>query len=156
MRICNEIQVNTRVEDCRYILSEIDIADILSRDVSFDKFNLLSTWFADPEFLVSNDQNHHFEGLRDKTVYDEVRIKTVEDHESNVTVSVSDIIKPKSISPPPIFWEYYSSWIKIKRHVAWIIKLKSNWLKWKLKQSYREKFSYLSLKELNESEIYLL
>ena len=105
MRICNEIQVNTRVEDCRYILSEIDIADILSRDVSFDKFNLLSTWFADPAFLVSNDQNHHFEGLRDKTVYDEVRIKTVEDHESNVTVSVSDIIKPKSISPPPIFWE---------------------------------------------------
>ena len=156
MRICNEIQVNTRVEDCRYIPSEIDIADILSRDVSFDKFNLLSTWFADPEFLVSNDLNHHFEGLRDKTVYDDVRIKTVEAHESNVTVSVSNIIKPKSISPPPMFWEYYSSWIKIKRHVAWIIKLKSNWLKWKLKQSNRENFSYLSLKELNESKIYLL
>ena len=45
---------------------------------------------------------------------------------------------------------------KIKRHVAWLIKLKSNWLKWKRKQSERENFSYLSLKELNESEIYLL
>ena len=35
-------------------------------------------------------------------------------------------------------------------------KLKSNWLKWERKQSDRENFSYLSLIELNESELYLL
>ena len=40
--------------------------------------------------------------------------------------------------------------------MAWLIKLKSNWLKWKRKQSDSENFSYLSLKELKESEIYLL
>ena len=36
------------------------------------------------------------------------------------------------------------------------VKLKSNWLKWKRKQSDRENFSYLLLKELNKIEIYLL
>ena len=58
-------------------------------------------------------------------------------------------------SPPPIFWEYYSSWTKIKRHVACLRKLKSNWLKWKRKPSGRENLIYLSLKELNENEICL-
>ena len=64
----NEIRVNTRVDDWRYIPSETNIADILSRGISFDKFHLLSTWFTDPEFLVSNNQNYDFEGLKDKTV----------------------------------------------------------------------------------------
>ena len=36
------------------------------------------------------------------------------------------------------------------------MKLKSNFLKWKQKQSDHENFSYLFLKELNEREIYLL
>ena len=155
MRRCNEIRVNTRVENCRYIPSEINIADILSRGVLFDKFHLLSTWFAGLEFLVSNNQNYNFEGLKDKTVCDEVSIETAEDYKGNVNVNVFNV-NTKSVSPPPLFWEYYSSWAKIKRHVAWLIKLKSNWLKWKRKQSDRENFSYLSLKELNESEIYLL
>ena len=44
----------------------------------------------------------------------------------------------------------------MKRHVARIIKLKSNWLKWKQKQSNHENFGYLLLKGLNETEIFLL
>ena len=108
MRRCNEIRVNTRVDDWRYIPSEINIADVLSRGVSFDKFHL-STWFTGPEFLVSNNQNYDFEGLKDKTACDEVRIETAEDHKgNNVNVSVSNV-STKSVSPPPIFWEYYSS-----------------------------------------------
>ena len=43
MRRCNEIRLNTRVQDWRYISSEINISDIFSRDISFDKFHLLST-----------------------------------------------------------------------------------------------------------------
>ena len=30
---------------------------------------------------------------------------------------------------PTIFWEYYSSCNKIKCYVAWIVKLKANWLR---------------------------
>ena len=97
-----------RIEDCRYIPSEINVADILSRGISFDKFHLLSTWFTGPEFLVSNNQNYDFEGLEEKIVCDEVRIETVEDHKGNVNVNASNV-NTKSISPSPIFWEYYSS-----------------------------------------------
>ena len=55
MRRCNEIQVNTRAQDWRYISSKINIADFLSRGIWLYKFCLLSTWFTGPEFLVSNN-----------------------------------------------------------------------------------------------------
>ena len=55
MRRCNEIQVNTRVRDWRYISSKINIADILSRGIWLYKSHLLNTWFTGPEFLVSNN-----------------------------------------------------------------------------------------------------
>ena len=105
MHQCNNIRVNTSVEDCKYIPSEINIADVLSRGISFDKFHLLSTWFTGIEFLVSNNQNYNFEGLKDKTVCDEVRIKTAEDHKGNGNVSVFNV-NTNSVSPPPIFLEF--------------------------------------------------
>ena len=154
MQRCNEIQMNTRAEDWTYIPSEINIAYILSCDISFGKFHLFGVWFTGPEFLVSNNPNYDFEGLRDKTVFDEVCIETAEDQKGNVDISASVNIS-QSISPPPIFWEYYLSWTKFKRHVACLKKLKSNWLKWKRKTSDHKNFIYLSLKEVNENEIYL-
>ena len=111
---CNESQVNTIVEDWRYIPSEISIADILSHGVSFNKYY---TWFTGPEFSISNNQNHDFKGLKDETVCDEVYIETVEDHESNVNVSISSV-NTKRVSPTPIFWGCYFSWTKIKQHFA--------------------------------------
>ena len=54
---CHEIWVNTRIGDWRYIPSEINIADILSCGITFNKFYLLNTWFTSPEFLASNNQN---------------------------------------------------------------------------------------------------
>ena len=126
MRRCNEIRVKTKIEDWRHIHSEINIADILSRGISFNKFHLLSTWFTGPEFLLFNNQNYDFRGLKDKTVCDEVYIETADDHKGNVSVSN---VYTKSVSPPPILWEYCSSWTKIKRHVTRLIKLKFNWLK---------------------------
>ena len=66
----NKIRVNTRIEDWRYIPSEINIVDILSSVISFNKFHLLSTWFTGPEILVSNNHNCNFKGLKDKTACD--------------------------------------------------------------------------------------
>ena len=129
MQQCNEIRVNTGVEDWRYIPSEINISDILSRGISFHKFHLLGAWLTGPEFLVSSNQNYDFEGLRNKTTFDEVRIETAKDQKGDANISVSNV-NTKSVSPPPIFWEYYSSWTKIKQHVACLKTLKSKWLKW--------------------------
>ena len=70
IRRCNEIREKTKVKDWRNIHSEINIADILSGGISFNKFHLLSTWFTGPEFLLFNNQNYDFRGLKDKTVCD--------------------------------------------------------------------------------------
>ena len=105
MQRCSEIWVSTRVEDWRYIPSEINIADILLRGVSFDKFHLLSTWFTGWEFLIFNNQNCNFEGLNDKTVCDEVCIETAEDHKGNGNVSAFNV-NTNSVSPPPTFSEF--------------------------------------------------
>ena len=59
-------------------------------------------------------------------------------------------------SRPTKFCEYYSSWNKIKRHVAWIVKLKANWLKWKRKEKKRENFNFVTCEGLLKSETYLL
>ena len=48
------------------------------------------------------------------------------------------------------------SWTKIKQHVTCLIKLRSNWLKCKRKQSGGKNVSYLSLKEVSENKIYQL
>ena len=62
--------------------------------------------------------------------------------ELNVCTSEVKAAVPNT-SCPTIFWEYYSSWNKIKRHVAWTVKLITNWLNKKRK-------------ELLESKTYLL
>ena len=85
LRRCNEIHGNTRVEDWGHISLEINIVDILSHGVSFDKFLILSNWFTGPKFLIYNNQNYNFEGL--KGVCDELRIETVEDYESNGNIA---------------------------------------------------------------------
>ena len=56
-------------------------------------------------------------------------------------------------SRPTIFWEYYSSWNKTKRHVAWIVKLKANWLNWKRKEKKLGNFSFVTCGELLKSEM---
>ena len=101
MRRCNKIR-DTRVEDWRYSLSKISIANILSRGISFKKFHLLSTWFTGPEFLGSNNHGYDFEGLKDKTVCYEVRIETAQDHKGNVNASVSNVYT-KSLLPNQYF-----------------------------------------------------
>ena len=55
LRRCNEIHGNTRVEDWGHISLEINIVDILSHGVSFDKFLILSNWFTGPKFLIYNN-----------------------------------------------------------------------------------------------------
>ena len=78
MRKWNKIRVNTKVDNWRYIPAEMNNSGILSYVVLFDKFRLLSTCLTGPEFLAPNNQKYDFEGLKEETSDDEVRIKTTE------------------------------------------------------------------------------
>ena len=59
-------------------------------------------------------------------------------------------------SRPTIYWEFYSSRNKIKCHVAWIVKLNANWLKWKRKEKKCESFNLVTGEELLKGQKYLL
>ena len=55
LRRCNEIRGNTRVEDWRSSPWKINIVDILSHGVSFDRFLILSNWFTGLTVLIYNN-----------------------------------------------------------------------------------------------------
>ena len=37
-------------------------------------------------------------------------------------------------------WAYYSDLSKMTKHIAWILKLKSNWLNWKRNKKKQSKY----------------
>ena len=65
-------------------------------------------------------------------------------------------LKKQSNLASEINWERYSSFFTLTRHVAWIIKLKSNWIKRKRGALKRESFSFLTAIELASSRTLLL
>ena len=95
MRRWNGIRVNTRIKDWIYIPSQINIADTFSRGISFDKFHLLSTWFAGSAFLVSSNQNYGSESLMDKTK-DKLYIMSL--IKSSVMKCVSKLLKTTNVT----------------------------------------------------------
>ena len=47
-------------------------------------------------------------------------------------------------------WEYYSSFTKLTRHLAWI-----NWSNWKRGLSSKKNFNYLKFKDIQDSRALL-
>ena len=154
MRRCNEIRQNTNVEDWNYIPTDLNIADVLSRGILLENPDVLSSWFTGPNFMKEASSIYNFESSENDRNTTEAATANPY-HELNVyTSEVKSAVK--NTSRPTIFWEYYSTWNKIKRHVAWIMKLKANWLKWKRKEKKRENFNFVTCEELLKSKTYLL
>ena len=64
--------------------------------------------------------------------------------------------KKQSNLASKINWGRYSSFLTLTRDVAWIIKLKTNWIKRKRGSPTRESFSFLTATELASSRTLLL
>ena len=154
IRRYNEIRQNTNVEDWNYIPTDLNIADVLSRGILLENPDVLSSRFTSPNFMNEASSIYNFESSENDSNTTEAATANPY-HELNVyTSEVKSAVK--NTSRPTIFWEYYSSWNKIKRNVAWIMKLKGNWLKWKRKEKRRENFNFVTCEELLKSETYLL
>ena len=144
MRRCNEIRQNTNVEDWNYIPTDLNIADVLSQGILLENPEVLSSWFTGPNSMKEASSSYNFElseNVRNTTEAATVNLY----HELNIyTCEVKSAVK--NTSRPTIFWEYYSSWNKIKRHVAWIVKLnlKANWFKWERKKKMHENFNFIT------------
>ena len=129
MRRCNEIRQNTNVEDWNYIPTDLNIADALSLGILLENPDVLSSWLTGSNFMKEASSIYNFESSENDSNTTETATANPY-QELNVYISEvrSAVI---NTSLPTIYWEFYSSRNKIKCHVAWIVKLRANWLKWK-------------------------
>ena len=124
----NQILENTKLNECNYVFSESNIADKTSKYQIFKQLSLEKSWFNDPTILLNNDFNIEIQN-------EKFSINSI-----NITKS---IVKKFTLN-----WEYYSSFTKLTRHLAWIIKLLKKWLNWKRGHASKEDFNYLKFKDI--------
>ena len=131
----NKILGNTELNEWNYFSSESNIVDKTSRYQTFKQLSLQKSWFNDPMFLLNYDFN----------------IKTKNE---KFSVNNKNITK-SSVKKFTLSWEYYPSFTKLTRHLAWIIKLLKNWLNWKRRNTSKEDFNYLKFKNIQDSRALL-
>ena len=61
MRRSNEIRQNTNVEDWNNITTDLNIADVLSREILLENPDVLSSWFTGPNFMKEASSIYNFE-----------------------------------------------------------------------------------------------
>ena len=88
-----------------------------------------SRWVKGPDFIYDESVT--------KSKY--VNCNLEENSNANVNLNKIDNEVLTSTSVKPIInWSYYSSLTKRDRHLAWILKLKGNWIHWKRGEKDRE------------------
>ena len=150
MRRCNEISQNTNAEDWNYIPSDLNIADVLSSRIQSENPDVLSSWFPGPNFMKEANSVYNFELSENDRNTTEIALENPYQELKVYTYKVKSAVSNKWKSP------YYSSSNKIQPHVAWIVKLKANWLKGKRKEKERKNFNFATCEELLKGETYLL
>ena len=138
----NEIRNNTDIKSWNFIPGILNVADDSTRYIDFSNLSTESRWLKGPEFLQKS-QDEWPNQEKGTTVINQVTSSKT----CKTAVEVQDVEIVK--------WSHHSSWNKLTRQTAWIIKLKSNWIKWKRGESTREHFTYLSVPEIKESELQL-
>ena len=132
----NEILENTNKTEWYYVSTESNVADSTTRYQDFRQLSLNSVWFQGPKSLLQEN----FFSPKDLNTFSVITINIAKTKVQNFTIN----------------WEYYSSLLKSTRNLAWIIKLKRNWINWKKGESHRENFTFLKLSEIKESRSILL
>ena len=142
----NEIPEYSSVSQWHYIPSNTNVADDATRCISFKQFGSNSRWFTVPSFLLNATLDDFSENI---VSTDHIPETLTEVNVISNNVMISDINKS-------IFnLEYYSDLDKMIKHLAWILKLKSNWLNWDRNKKHRANLKYLTLSDIEESKLVL-
>ena len=144
----NEICNNTNIEDWDYVQSKSNVANDTTRCRSFSDLNSTCRWFNGPQFIHENV-------ITEPESCDICRTAKTNLNINAITKTSSDIILSTE-TKPLINWCYYYSLSKLVRHLAWILKLKRNWIQWKRGTKKSEDFSQLSVSELQHSRYILV
>ena len=120
MHRTNEILKTTSSSDWFYVPGELNPADDCTRPTSLKDLTN-SRWLQGPSFM----KPHNIESYL-------VDITANKQNESSDDTEFSDEITENAITVKQkkhliIKWNHYSSWVKLIRHVAWLIKFISFW-----------------------------
>ena len=124
----------------------MNIADDVTRCINFNQFGSNSRWFTGTNSLVNATLDDFLDNI----------VST--DHVPEILTEVNIISNNLLISDinKSIFnWEYYSDLDKMIKHLAWTLKLKSNWLNWNRNKIYRANLKYITLSDIEESKLVL-
>ena len=129
MHRANEIRNNYNMQDCRFIPTELNVADDCSRLIKHNTLTNKHWWIPGPAFLFQQNIDVEI----DEGVH---RISQDLNFQNNLTINhyskETSILNQQPEKQPHcsirVNWEYYSSFSKIVRHIAWIVKLKRNCL----------------------------
>ena len=120
------IRALSEVTQWRYISSKMNPADVASRGMKVGPF-LNSTWISGPEFLTKAQ-------CQWPATMNETSVHLEDDPEVREVSKSCAAVLEQEMCPTNKLLSYFSSWTKLKRAVAWILKLKE-----RLQQQVKEK-----------------
>ena len=121
MHQVNEIRRHSSVENWSYIKTTDNTADYCTRPRNMGKHSNQKRFLIGPETLDQKELT--------KSSY--MESPTRNQQTDNLTLNQKVAHANVAINQPVdkiIHWDFYSSWNKLVRHIAWIIKLKTNWV----------------------------
>ena len=145
LRRTHEINSITNSENWNYIESNLNVADDLTKCINLAQFNNKHRWFNDstPDFLYNNSENYVFENKNEKITTNNQMIQNA----SRITKSNQNKI---------LDWSKYSSWEKLVRVTARILRFKNNLLHKIRYKTLPQNTTSLTRHELKAGELQVL
>ena len=140
MNRLNEIRLNSNISEWKYVPGSENPADMCTRYIPLLELSTNTTWVKGPSFLYDNDCKFN-DDIENTT-------ELLDDHD---TTLLNQITKQEHYVSF-IKWNYYSSFTKLIRHIAALMKFKRLWIAKREKSTLDENFMKLTLNDLNEAE----
>ncbi|XP_060566919.1 uncharacterized protein LOC132725749 [Ruditapes philippinarum] len=144
-------------EQWRYIPTKINPGDIASRGITVDELN--KSWIVAPDFLWKDESKWPADRVNQTISNDDPEVKKV----NFVKYRADNVLSPDAREVLDKLISYLSSWYKLKRAVAWILKICEKLLhRAKTKgvsvavPSISEKKPYVTFDDLKHAEMSIL
>ena len=116
------IRKATKPSQWNYVGTAKNPADQASRGLKAKTLMQEGTWINGPKFLLQGEHDWPKQPVqRKESLQDYPEVKN--------TVSVNTVIAEDDVEPINRLIDYYSDWHKLKRSVAWILRLKETFRK---------------------------
>ena len=169
---------SSRVEGWYYVPTKLNVADELTRFTGFQDLTNQLIWCTGPEFLT-RDNNQLVNINLINEIAEVVEQPTLSASAEDINLSVQTASKINKLTTKEqhnfcanqhntkpgiqqqhhtrmlINWEYYLSFTELVRHLAWLLKLKSKWIKWKRGSKEKENFKFLTTTEIGKDNSFL-